>query len=316
MMDAAKFWQLIDTSRDDADCNPELHMRILQEMLAEVPEQEIVEFDRLFSELHGRAYTWDLWGAAYLIGGGCSDDGFFDFRGWLISKGRKFYEAALANPEALAVLMTDADDNGQIEGFQYIAADAWAERTGRDRSEFPHAAVPHPPEPSGEPWTDDELPERFPKLSGQTKAFEPSQEFADLFFKAIDHGFESIKDGAGPLIPFSMTVSADGQLSLKRYVMDELQEAVARAQASITPEMPGVTMYAIAWDGYVTIDGQKTDAILVEAGQASDPRGVLFCQRYRTVRKGLFFKKVCERVGNPGLIEYPPSRLVSPTPVC
>ena len=35
------------------------------------------------------SYRWDLWGAAYLANGGCSDDGFDYFRGWLIGQGRK-----------------------------------------------------------------------------------------------------------------------------------------------------------------------------------------------------------------------------------
>ncbi len=311
MMDAARFWQLIDASRREAEGDPEQQMEILREKLAELPESEIVEFDRLFTEVQVRAYTWDLWGAAYLIGGGCSDDGFTDFRGWLIAKGQKVYEAALADPESLPQRMTDEDADGQIEGFQYVATDAWAERTGRDRSEFPHAAIPHPAEPSGEPWTDDDLPTRFPKLSGQgtTHEFQPSKEFGDLFIAALDHGFESIKDGSGPLVPFTMTVSSDGQRAIKRYFSGNLEEDAKRAQASITAGMPDVAMYAIVWDGYVTIEGQRTDAILVEAGQASDPRGVQVCQRYRTVRKFLW-KKACERIGNPGILGFPPSRLV------
>ncbi len=36
---------------------------------------------------------------AYIINGGCSDDGFDYFLGWLIAKGRKYFEAALVNPE-------------------------------------------------------------------------------------------------------------------------------------------------------------------------------------------------------------------------
>lgn len=35
----------------------------------------------------GKTYDWDLWGAAYLINGGASDDGFDYFRGWLLSQG-------------------------------------------------------------------------------------------------------------------------------------------------------------------------------------------------------------------------------------
>jgi hypothetical protein len=44
----------------------------------------------------------DQWGAAYLANGGCSDDGFDYFRGWLIGQGRKVYETVLADPDSLA----------------------------------------------------------------------------------------------------------------------------------------------------------------------------------------------------------------------
>jgi hypothetical protein len=38
----------------------------------------------------------------YLIGGGCSDDGFIDFRAGLIAQGRDWYERAAASPDDLA----------------------------------------------------------------------------------------------------------------------------------------------------------------------------------------------------------------------
>lgn len=168
-MDAQQFWALIDSSRREAGGDPDQQMEVFGEMLAELPAQEILDFDRLFTEYWVGADSRDLWGAAYLIGGGCSGDGFMDFRGWLIAKGRKVYEAALADPDSLAQHMTDADDNGQIEGFQYVAAQAWAESTGRDWSEFPHTDIPFPAELSGEPFAHEELAERFPKLAAKSE---------------------------------------------------------------------------------------------------------------------------------------------------
>ena len=69
--------------------------------LAEIDAAEIVEFGAIFNEYSSGAYTWELWAAAYLIGGGCSDDGFLDFRGWLISK-EKVYERTLQDPQSRA----------------------------------------------------------------------------------------------------------------------------------------------------------------------------------------------------------------------
>ncbi|OSP39974.1 hypothetical protein B7767_28795 [Streptomyces sp. 13-12-16] len=45
-----------------------------------------------------------LWAAAYVINGGCSDDGFDYFRGWLIAQGRETFERVVADPDALAEL--------------------------------------------------------------------------------------------------------------------------------------------------------------------------------------------------------------------
>jgi hypothetical protein len=46
-----------------------------------------------------RAYPWDLWGAAFVINGGCSDDGCERFRARLIMQGRDVFERALDDPE-------------------------------------------------------------------------------------------------------------------------------------------------------------------------------------------------------------------------
>lgn len=43
-----------------------------------------------------------MWAAAYLIGGGCSDDSFIDFRAGLIAQGRDWYHTVLASPDSLA----------------------------------------------------------------------------------------------------------------------------------------------------------------------------------------------------------------------
>ncbi|MCA9107305.1 MAG: hypothetical protein KDA83_17955 [Planctomycetales bacterium] len=142
-----------------------------------------------------------------------------------------------------------------------------------------------------------------------SEGFAPSQEFADLFFLAIDHGFESIEDGAGPLIPFVLTQSFAGERDLHRFVTEELSDGVMRAQAYVEENRTSIRMYAIASDAYITIDGKKWDAILVEAGDSSSPVGAVFAQRYQAGKKGFFRKAKNERVGNPALISHPVSRL-------
>ncbi|HHQ6600568.1 TPA: DUF4240 domain-containing protein [Serratia fonticola] len=77
-------------------------MQALDSALRQLSPEELIAFKKRFTELHNQAYRWDLWAAAYIMGGGCSDDGFMDFRDWLISRGQSVYEAALINPDTLA----------------------------------------------------------------------------------------------------------------------------------------------------------------------------------------------------------------------
>ncbi len=163
-MDKQQFWKIIDSSRQAANGDPEEQIEVLRDTLSGLDPDEIVDFDRILSEYHTRAYDWNLWGAAYVIGGGCSDDGFMDFRGWLISRGESAYEAALTDPETLVKVVKD-DEECQIEGFQYIASEAWEEKTGKISGDFPQHNIERRLEPSGTAWQEEDLESRFPKLS-------------------------------------------------------------------------------------------------------------------------------------------------------
>lgn len=52
---------------------------------------------------------------------------------------------------------------------------------------------------------------------------------------------------------------------------------------------PSATAYAIAHDGYLTVEGRKWDAILVEAAERGADSAFLFAQCYRP-KKGMFGK--------------------------
>lgn len=164
-MDKIQFWKLLDASRRASEGDVEAQIEILKEKLETLEPDEIVAFDRIFSGYHNRAYTWPLWGAAYIIGGGCSDDGFADFRGWLISRGEKVYEAAISDPETLAKIVKEEDGDCQIEGFEYVASQAWEEKTGNDPDDFPKHDIDYATEPSGTQWSEESLETMFPKLS-------------------------------------------------------------------------------------------------------------------------------------------------------
>ncbi len=94
------FWDIIETARASAGQDRPFH-ESLTEHLATLTERDILEYHERFEKMHGALYRYDLWAAAYLIGGGCSDDGFIDFRAGLIAQGRDWYQKAAASPDSL-----------------------------------------------------------------------------------------------------------------------------------------------------------------------------------------------------------------------
>ncbi|MEV4611414.1 DUF4240 domain-containing protein [Kitasatospora sp. NPDC049258] len=103
-MDRDEFWQLIEQARgsvSDHDDGEAVAARATA-LLAARPREEIVAAQQVFWDLMADSYRDPLWAAAYLINGGCSDDGFDYFRGWLILQGRETFERAVREPDTLA----------------------------------------------------------------------------------------------------------------------------------------------------------------------------------------------------------------------
>jgi hypothetical protein len=112
--------------------------------------------------MHTESYSWNLWGAAYLMNGGCSDDGFDYFRAWLLAQGRDTFEKALADPDTLAAL---ENPEGELEEFMYLAPQAYEDKT---REQMPDSVFQVATRPKlGEGWDfddDAEMKDRYPKL--------------------------------------------------------------------------------------------------------------------------------------------------------
>jgi hypothetical protein len=157
-MDEAAFWALI---RDHVDRDgTDIEVERLVAALSKLPLETIAAYDELFQTVYDRAYSWRLWGAAYLINGGCSDDGFDYFRGWLIGMGRDVYVAALQDPDALVDV---AEENVQAEDLLYAAPRAYEAASGG--SELP--LLRSPSVELGEGWDfddDAEMQARYPRL--------------------------------------------------------------------------------------------------------------------------------------------------------
>lgn len=104
-----------------------------------------------------------------------------------------------------------------------------------------------------------------------------TEELVDVVFAALDHGIDSVRDG-GPLIPFVLAEDPEGR-SLTRFAAETLEEG--QAQAREHAGSSDAARIAIAFDGYLTVEGERSDAILVEAQERGTDSSVIFAQRYR-----------------------------------
>ena len=85
-----EFWELIEIAKNKAEALDEL-VEKLTALLAERTKEDIIQFARIFYKYYRYSYQSRLWAAAYIINGGCSDDGFDYFRAWLIAQGKIAY---------------------------------------------------------------------------------------------------------------------------------------------------------------------------------------------------------------------------------
>ncbi|GAA2443599.1 DUF4240 domain-containing protein [Streptomyces glaucus] len=167
MRDETEFWELVDATREAAGGDPEEQADLLVERLVRLDPEAVLDFARHFEARYDRAYTWDLWAAARILLGEAGDDAFDSFRCWLIGQGREVYEAAVRDPDALAGLLDDFDEelDGDGEELGYAADEAYERLTGTVAPDLD--VPPAPPEPRGTPvdLADDRaLAERLPRL--------------------------------------------------------------------------------------------------------------------------------------------------------
>lgn len=161
-----EFWSSVEKSRRGVEDSDEI-VENLRARLEKLPAEEVAEWGRIFNTRLNEAFRWDLWAVADIMQkGDCSVDVFEDWRGWLISKGRKHFERALETPEAAAHRVRP-DDEFDNEDILRVAHGVYEEKTGQeDIPDDPWILYGCGPdsEPSGTRLSEDEMFQRFPKL--------------------------------------------------------------------------------------------------------------------------------------------------------
>jgi len=154
------FWKLIDKSRAAANNNYQGQVGSLKNILLTLDAKEIEKFDNTFTKLLAASYDWKLWGASYVINGGCSDDCFDYFRQYLIGHGKDKIYQTLKDPES-CVTWIKSEEEDNWEGLQYSAMNAYKQKTGKD---LPKSYQPKF-ELKGKAFDEETVDKQYPKLA-------------------------------------------------------------------------------------------------------------------------------------------------------
>jgi Protein of unknown function (DUF4240) len=130
-MNEEGYWAIVARSLR-ASQNQTGQEQILLSALKEMTTQEMIGFHLTTSHLLNETYTAEMWCAAHIMNTRCSDDGFEDFRHWVISRGREVYYKAKVDPDTLVNEYMEGCEAYAFERFGYVAMEAFEETTGEE----------------------------------------------------------------------------------------------------------------------------------------------------------------------------------------
>ncbi len=102
----------------------------------------------------------------------------------------------------------------------------------------------------------------------------------ELVFMALDHGVDSIRSSGGPLVPFLMTETEDAR-NIHRFVTERLEDGPVEARNALWSAEERPQFAVVCYDGYLTAEGRRYDAVMAEAYDMNDPFCYLLAQRYK-----------------------------------
>ena len=124
------FWDLIHEAKNACGQDMDAMLAYLKDRLVSMGPTQTQNFHDIIHAYEDLADKFGLWDAAGIMKEyGCSDDGFIDFRAWLIAQGREVYFAALADPDSLADVVPYGDCC--FEQLSYVGDYAYEQLTGK-----------------------------------------------------------------------------------------------------------------------------------------------------------------------------------------
>lgn len=120
----------------------------------------------------------------------------------------------------------------------------------------------------------------------------------------VNHGLGLVDEQDGEAFtPFLKIKTLSGGDATHVLMASDIQEAFDSADQVIGEKKKDVQLYGLIWDGYVTMDDEKTDCLFIELGE-SEEEASIFIQRYVVDEE----KKVKAK-GNPVLGKKTTNRL-------
>ena len=105
----------------------------------------------------------------------------------------------------------------------------------------------------------------------------------ELMFTSLDYALENAQLSDQPFTPFSFARQPDGTATLTRFPAApgaDIPETLEAARGHLAQTPPGTTAITLAYDGYTTYEGARTEAVFIETHQLNLPRTLVLAQRY------------------------------------
>jgi len=129
-MDDEQFWQTIDVTLQRSTQDTDEQAEALRDVLAGLPDAEVLDFHRRLVAANHELYTWTHNAAVQLVEGSLGDDGFTDFRTFVVATGRQSFERFRDDPDTLVDILAHRGIE-LAEPFGAVADQMYLARTGR-----------------------------------------------------------------------------------------------------------------------------------------------------------------------------------------
>ena len=132
------FWKMVDSAKAGSGDDYEKMGRKITQELSMMSPQDIILYKDIndhYVQLANREGVYESGSELQHPGerSGLSDDGFTDYRCWLIGQGKDVYMNAMSNPDSvLTAGLAPYDGYYSWECFNYIASNAYTQNTGED----------------------------------------------------------------------------------------------------------------------------------------------------------------------------------------